>query len=42
MFREQYQLSQDPASFFEEATPAIQRVARDFSRSLVSNLLEAY
>ena len=41
-YRDQYQLSQDPASFFEESTPAVQRVARDFSRSLVSNILEAY
>jgi hypothetical protein len=41
-FREQYQVSTDPASFFSEETPALQRVARDFSRSLVSNLLETY
>ncbi len=42
LFREQYQVSTDPSSFFSEETPAVQRVARDFSRSLVSNLLEAY
>jgi hypothetical protein len=42
VFREQYQASTDPGSFFSEDTPAVQRVARDFSRSLVSGLLEAY
>ncbi len=41
-YRDQYQLSQDPSSFFEEETPALQRMARNFSRSLVSNILEAY
>lgn len=41
-FREQYELSTNPASFFSEESPAVQRVATDFSQSLVSNLLEAY
>jgi len=41
-YREQYQVSRDSASFFDEAEPAVQRVAVDFSKTLVSNLLEAY
>jgi len=42
LFRQQYQLSQDAASFFEEESPALQRIAQDFAKSLVSNLVEAY
>ncbi|MGB8887624.1 MAG: LptE family protein [Candidatus Korobacteraceae bacterium] len=42
LYREQYQESNDTASFFEEATPAIQRIAGTFSKALVSNILEAY
>jgi outer membrane lipopolysaccharide assembly protein LptE/RlpB len=41
-FREQYQVSQELSSFFEEDTPAFQRLSRDFARSLVSNVLEAF
>jgi len=41
-FRDQYQLSADPLSFFEEDTVANQRMAADFSRTLVSNVLEAF
>lgn len=41
-YREQYQVSRDAASFFDEASPAFLRVARDFAKSLVSNILEAY
>lgn len=42
LFHAQYELSQDPSSFFEEESPARQRVARDFAQELVSNLEEAY
>ena len=42
VYREQYELSQDAASFFEEESPALLRMAHDFARSLVSNILEAY
>ena len=41
-FRAQYELSQDAASFFEEESPALQRVAHDFAQDLVSNIVEAY
>ena len=42
MYREQYQVSRDAASFFDEANPAFLRIAKDFAKSLVSNMLEAY
>jgi Lipopolysaccharide-assembly len=42
MYREQYQVSRDAASFFDEANPAFLRVANEFAKSLVSNILEAY
>ena len=41
-FREQYQVSREISSFFEEETPALDRLSRDFARTLVSNVLEAY
>jgi len=41
-FREQYQVSREIASFFNEETPALQRMSRDFARTLVSDILEAY
>lgn len=41
-FREQYQVSQELSSFFEEDSPAFQRLSRDFARALVSNVLEAF
>ena len=41
-YREQYQVSRDTASFFDESSPAFQRIANEFAKSLVSNLLEAY
>ena len=41
-FRDVYQLSRDIASFFDEETPALQRMSRDFARTLVSDILEAY
>ena len=42
MYREQYQVSRDVSSFFDESNPAFLRVAREFAKSLVSNILEAY
>jgi outer membrane lipopolysaccharide assembly protein LptE/RlpB len=42
VFRDQYQLSRDPSSFFQEEGPAMDRIGRDFARTLVSNVLEAY
>ena len=42
VFREQYEVSQDLASFFEEDTPALRRLSQDFARTLVSNVLEGF
>jgi outer membrane lipopolysaccharide assembly protein LptE/RlpB len=41
-FREQYELASDLNSFFQEESPALNRVARDFARMLVSDILEGY
>ncbi len=41
-FRDQYELSADPASFFEEDSTAYKRLCADFARTLVSNVLEAF
>jgi hypothetical protein len=42
VFRQQYQLSSDLTSFFEEDTPALQRLSQEFARTFVSNLLEGF
>lgn len=42
VFREQYQISQELSSFFEEDSPAFQRLSRQFARTLVSNILETF
>ena len=41
-FREQYQVSQGFASFFQEDSPALERLSQDFARTLVSNILEGF
>ncbi len=42
LFREQYEVSQDLTSFFQEDSPAFQRLSRDFAQTLVSNILEGF
>lgn len=42
VFREQYQVSRELSSFFEEDSPALQRLSNEFARTLVSNLLEGF
>jgi outer membrane lipopolysaccharide assembly protein LptE/RlpB len=42
LFREQYQVSRDLSSFFEEGSPALERLSRQFARTLVSNILEGF
>lgn len=42
VFREQYQVSREVSSFFEEEGPASERLSRDFARTLVNDVLEAY
>ena len=42
LYREQYEVSQDLATFFEEDSPAFRRLSQDFARTLVSNVLEGF
>ena len=42
VYREQYQISREVSSFFEEESPAVDRMSRDFARSLVANILEGF
>lgn len=42
VFREQYQVSQEASSFFEEDSPAFQRLSHQFARGLVSNIVESF
>jgi outer membrane lipopolysaccharide assembly protein LptE/RlpB len=42
VFREQYEVSQQLNSFFEEDSPAFERLSQDFARTLVSNVLEGF
>ena len=42
VFREQYEITADLRSFFEERGPALERLARDFAATLVSTILEGY
>ena len=40
--REQYQVSREISSFFEEESPAVERLSRDMARTLVADILENY
>lgn len=42
VFREQYQISSSSSSFFQEQSPAMERLSRDFAGALVSDVLETY
>jgi outer membrane lipopolysaccharide assembly protein LptE/RlpB len=42
LFREEYQVSSNLSSFFEEDSPALDRLSREFARTLVSNMLEGF
>ncbi len=41
-FRERYEISADPQTYFDESGTAIERVARDAARTVVSALLESF
>ncbi|MGH9615167.1 MAG: LPS assembly lipoprotein LptE [Acidobacteriaceae bacterium] len=41
-FHSQYQETADLSSFIQEDSPAVQRMARDFAQSLVSDLMESF
>ncbi|MGA8034806.1 MAG: LptE family protein [Candidatus Acidiferrales bacterium] len=42
VFRDEYQISTDVQSFFQEEGPAIERMSRDFAAQLVSNVTENF
>ena len=42
LFHDQYEISRNLNSFFEEESPAVDRMSRDFAHTLVANILEAY
>lgn len=42
LFRDEYQVSRELSSFFEEDSPALERLSREFARTLVSNVLEGF
>jgi outer membrane lipopolysaccharide assembly protein LptE/RlpB len=42
LFRDEYQISPDVKSFFEEADPALERMSRDFASHLVANVTEGF
>jgi hypothetical protein len=41
-FRERYEVATDPKVYFDESGTAVQRIARDAARSVVSAILEAF
>ena len=42
IFREQYQVSENASTLFEEDKPALQRLSRDLARTLVTDILENF
>jgi hypothetical protein len=42
VFRNQYQISSDVQSFFEEQDPALDRMSRDFAAQIVANVTENF
>jgi outer membrane lipopolysaccharide assembly protein LptE/RlpB len=42
LFRQQYETTQDLASFIQEDSPAVQRLSRDFAQAIVSDILESF
>jgi hypothetical protein len=42
VFRDEYQISSDVQSFFDEQSPALGRMSRDFASKLVANVVENF
>lgn len=42
LFREPYEISTNPSTFFDEQGPALDRMARDFASRLVSDVVENF
>lgn len=39
-FEGEYELSDDPESFFNEENPAVERIAKDFAQTIISTIME--
>ncbi len=42
IFRGEYEISGDPTTFFSEEGPAVERIARDFAKSVMTTILEGF
>jgi len=42
LFRDEYQISPDVKSFFQEEDPALERMSHDFASKLVANVVEGF
>jgi outer membrane lipopolysaccharide assembly protein LptE/RlpB len=42
VFRDEYELSTNPSTFFDEESPALDRMARSFASNVVSGILENF
>jgi hypothetical protein len=42
VFRGEYEIAGDPQTFFNEEGPAVERLARDFARSVLTTILEGF
>ena len=42
VFREEYQINQNPSQLFEEEGPALKRLSADFAHTLVTDILENF
>ncbi|HSB09256.1 MAG TPA: LPS assembly lipoprotein LptE [Blastocatellia bacterium] len=40
LFDGEYELSDDPESFFNEENPAVDRIAKDFAQTIISTIME--
>lgn len=42
IFRGEYEIAGDPKTFFSEEGPAVDRIARDFAKSIMTTILEGF
>jgi hypothetical protein len=42
VYRGEYEISGYPKTFFSEEGPAVDRIARDFAKSVISTILEGF
>jgi Lipopolysaccharide-assembly len=42
IYRGEYEISGDPKTFFSEEGPSVDRLARDFAKSVISTILEGF